>query len=266
MSAVSVPLGRYYPADSPVHRLDGSTKLLLAIGLVVVVMLVVSVQAVAFGFLVLISIAAISRVPAAAILRGLSPLWSVLIFTFLIHVLSTPAGRALVQVGSVSVTSVGLVKGLALSGRLALAVSFSSLLTATTTPSEITFGIQRCLAPLSRFRVPVGDISMMMSIALRFIPTILGEAESLRMAQEARGLDVKSRNPLRMLRSMAPLVIPLIIGTFRRADELALAMEARGYVPGKIRHKLEPLHVSTPEWLAIAFCTSAALVLVGLGR
>lgn len=266
MRAAKVPLGGYYPADSLVHRLDGGVKFLLVIGLVVTMMLVVSVRAVAFGLLVLIVIAAVSRVPAAAILRGLGPLWFLVIFTFLIHVLSTPAGRALLQVGGISVTSVGLVKGLALSGRLALVVSFSSLLTATTTPSEITFAIQRCLAPLGRLRVPVGDISMMMSIALRFIPTVLTEAENLRMAQEARGLDVKSRNPLRMLRTMAPLVLPLIIGAFRRADELALAMEARGYAHGRVRPESDPLRVAAPELFAIAFCAAAALILLGLGR
>jgi len=266
VKAVSVPLGRYYPVGSPVHRLDGSIKVLLVIGLVVAVMLGVSVRAVAFGFLVLVQVSIISRIPLVAMLRGLRPMWFLLAVTFVIHVTTTQTGSALMQVGSVHVTAFGLERGLALSGRLALAIGFSALLTATTTPSEITFAIQRFLSPLTIFKVPVEDISMMMAIAIRFIPTILGEAETLRMAQEARGLDLKSRNPVRTLRNMAPLVIPLVIGTFRRADELALAMEARGYVPGRVRRKPQPLQVSAPEWLAIAWCSVVVVVLVGLGR
>lgn len=261
-----IPLGRYYPVSSPVHRLDASIKVLLVVALVVAVVLVVSVRAVAFGLLFLMLVSLVSRVPLPAILRGLRPLWFLLVLTFLIHAFTTSTGSVLMQAGSLRVTSLGLEKGLALSGRLALAVGFSTLLTATTTPREITFAMRRFLSPLAVLKVPVDDVAMMMSIALRFIPTILAEADILRMSQEARGLDLKSRNPVRMLRSMAPLVLPLIIGTFRRADELALAMEARGYVPGRAMRKSLPLELSSPEWLAIACCSVAIVAIVALGR
>lgn len=253
-------IGQYVPGDSIVHRLDPRSKLLAVFIFIIVIFL--ADNFISYGMITIFVAAAImlSRVPFAFVLRGLKFILILVIITFLLHLFLTKEGDVIYQIGSWNIYSEGLIQGTFISLRLLYLVIFTSLLTLTTTPIEITDGLESLMNPLKRLRVPVHEFALMMSIAIRFIPTLLEEAEKIMKAQSARGVDFTSGPFKERLKSIVPLLIPLFVSSFKRAEDLALAMEARGYRGGEGRTKLRILTWGMKEnvlMLLLALLTGA---------
>jgi len=247
----NVTLGQYLPGNSVVHRLDPRTKLMLAFAYIIVLFAVTN--GLAYSVLALASLAVIglSRIPIKMVLRGLRPILMILSLTVVLHVFTSREGTLLLGFWFVRIYSGGVQQGLLLAFRLVLLVMSTSILTLTTSPIALTDAIELVLRPLKRFGVPAHELAMMMTIALRFIPTLLEEAEKIMKAQLARGADFESGGLLKRARSLLPLLIPLFISAFRRADELAMAMEARCYRGGEGRTKYKVLMYSRLDVYAV---------------
>jgi energy-coupling factor transport system permease protein len=253
-------IGQFYPVASPLHALDPRAKIVATAVLVVGLFLVDSLT----GLLVLaaafVLLAAASRVPPVAFLRLLRPVAFIVALTALFQVFLTREGSMLFEWGFIEIHSGGLRMGLFLALRILLLVSAAGLLTATTAPVALADGIEDLLSPLKKLRFPAHEVAMMMTIALRFIPTLHEEAQKIAQAQAARGADFSEGGLLKRVRAMLPVLVPLTIGAFRRADELAEAMESRGYRGGEGRTRYRELRCRARDALALA---AAALVLVG---
>ncbi len=249
-------LGQYYPGKSFLHRLDPRTKLLAAI--VYIVALFLAKWFVSYGVVLafLILIVWISGVPLRVIFKNMKPLWVVILLTGLLNMFYTP-GDPLVSFWILTITRQGLQNALFMVLRIAMLVVGTFLLTYTTSPMDLTDGMEQLLRPLNKIRVPVHELSMMMSIALRFIPTLSKETDKIISAQKARGADFESGSLIRRAKALIPILVPLFIGAFRRADELATAMECRCYYGGEGRTKLRVLHWSGRD-------LAAGLVMLGL--
>ncbi|MDP3014672.1 MAG: energy-coupling factor transporter transmembrane component T, partial [Candidatus Subteraquimicrobiales bacterium] len=243
-------IGQYFPAESLVHRLDPRIKIILTMFLMVTIFTIKKYTGFFFVILFLILAVLLSELPFRWVLKGLRPLKFVLLVTFFIHLFFTP-GLIFYKIGFLKITEEGLTNGLFFSLRLILLVAGASILTLTTTPIELTDAIEYLLSPFKRFKVPAHELAMMMTIALRFIPTLLMEAERILKAQVSRGADFESRNILKRAESLIPFVIPLFVSAFRRADELALAMESRCYRGGEGRTRLRALEMNIKDWLAL---------------
>lgn len=245
-----ITLGQYFPGDSFLYRLDARTKLFAVF--IFVCSIFLATDAVSYGvvagfcFLLIM----VSRLPLRLFWNSIKPLWIIVLFTWGIHLFTAP-GQVLFQIGPLSATYEGLKTGFFLSSRLVLLIAFSSLLTFTTSPLSLTDGIEKSLNPFKRIGVPAHELAMMMTIALRFIPTLLEEADRIMKAQIARGADFSSGNIVRRARNMVPLLVPLFISAFRRADELAIAMEARCYRGGENRTRMKKMEFSSLD--AISF-------------
>lgn len=261
-------IGQYYPGDSLLHRLDPRLKM----GLVLVFMISVFFITNFAGFAVVaIAVAAVvlaSGLPLGWIVRSLRPLVFIVVLTMGLHSvhLASSGGPALLALGPVKITEAGLVSGLFFSLRLILLVLGSSLLTLTTTPIRLTDAIESTLRPLGRIGVPSHEIAMMMTVALRFIPTLVEETDRIMKAQMARGADFESGNLIRRARSYVPLLVPLFVSIFRTADELAVAMESRCYRGGEGRTRLHELIATRTDWLTGAAVLVALLAIVAVGR
>jgi len=260
----NVVLGQYYPVDSPIHRLDPRTKIVMAIIYIVVLFLVRGVPA--YGVLTAFSVGAIllSRVPGRLVLRTLRPILFILAFTLVLHVFFTK-GEPLFTLGPLTGSREGLVQGAFMASRLLLLISTTSLLTLTTSPIALTDGIEALLRPFKPLGIPAHELAMMMTIALRFIPTLLEEADKIMKAQMARGADFESGNIVKRAKGMVPLLVPLFVGAFRRADDLALAMEARCYRGGENRTRMKQLRLGLADYAALTAFSAimASSILVG---
>ncbi len=246
-----VTVGQYLALDSYVHRLDPRTKIAISLVYVVTLFLVKNF----WGFLVMAGFTALAvvlgRVPARLVIRGLRPILFLLVFTIGLNLFLTP-GDPLFRVGPATVTRQGLELGGLVAVRLLLLVATTSLLTLTTSPVALTDGLERYLKPFARLGVPAHELAMMMTIALRFIPTLLEETDKIMKAQMARGAEFATGNLLQRARSLVPVLVPLFVSSFRRADELAMAMEARGYRGGRGRTRMRQLRLGRGDWLAAA--------------
>jgi energy-coupling factor transport system permease protein len=256
----SQSIGQFYPVASALHALDPRAKILATAVLVVGLFLVDSIAGLLILAVTFVLLVAASRVPPGAFLRLLRPVAFIVALTVLFQILFSREGRTLLEWGLLEVHEGGLRMGLFLALRILLLVSAAGLLTATTAPVALTDGIEDLLSPLNRLRFPAHEVAMMMTIALRFIPTLHEEAQKITKAQAARGADFSQGGLLRRLRTMLPVLVPLTIGAFRRADELAEAMESRGYRGGEGRTRYRELRFRARDALALA---AAALVLVG---
>lgn len=253
-------LGQYYPAESMIHRLDPRSKLLIASALIVGIFFVHRLEGLA-GFAAIICLMAVlAQVPLGYLLRSLRPLLVVIILTFAVNALFTP-GEAVASVWIITVTREGIQRGLFMTIRLVLLITASSLLTLTTSPMALTDGLERTLSPFRRVGVPAHEFAMMMTIALRFIPTLLEEADRTMKAQMARGADFESGSLVRRAKSFIPLLVPLFIGAFRRADDLAVAMEARCYRGGEGRTRFKVIRMGFRDYLASAAVVSLVVFL-----
>ena len=235
-----ITLGQYYQTDSILHRLDPRVKL---VGTLVYIISLFVVDTFVGYFLCaafLIAMIALSNVPVGYIVRGMKGILILLLITMSFNLFLTP-GEVLVRLGFLKITKEGLIFAAKMGIRLSLLVIGSSLMTLTTTPNQLTDAIESLLNPMKRFHVPVHEIAMMMSIALRFIPILMEETDKIMKAQIARGADFESKNLIKKMKSLVPLLVPLFISAFRRANDLAMAMEARCYHGGVGRTKMKPL-------------------------
>ena len=237
----NITLGQYIPGASPIHRLDPRTKILLTIGLMVCIFLSKGFISFAAVFLFIILCVRTGQLKLRFVLRGLKPIAVIVVFTFLLNVFLQSSGEILWKWWIITITADGLRTAVFMAMRLLLLVMGSQLLTLTTSPIALTDGLERLFMPFSRLGFPAHELAMMMSIALRFIPTLIEETNKITQAQKARGADFEGRNLIKRARAMLPLLVPLFVSAFRRADELALAMEARCYRGGQGRTKMKPL-------------------------
>ena len=250
-----VTIGQFVPGNSFVHRLDPRTKLLVSLVLVVSIFTIAKPP----GFVLLASFillaTVVSRIPVWMILRGVRPILFLLVITWLLHAFTDP-GRILYTFGPLKVTYEGIAQGFEVVARLALLMFGTTLVTLTTSPVSLTDGLEYLLGPLKKVGLPVSELAMMMTIALRFIPTLLDEAERIMKAQEARGADFTSGGLAKRVQAMIPLLVPLFVSAFQRADELAIAMEARAYRPGEKRGRLHELKMRPKDLVTLIFSCS----------
>ena len=258
MFGKSVVIGQYIPLDSAMHRLDPRGKIFFVALGIVTLFLVQSWLSFALlgGFFVLLIF--LAHLPFQYVFKSLRPLWVLLALTLCLHVFFTP-DDALVLFGFLRVSLGGLFKGLFIVARLVLLVVATTLLTLTTSPIELTDGIEGLLSPLKRWGFPAHELAMMMTIALRFIPTLLEEADRIMKAQMARGVDFESGGFMKRIRGLVPLLVPLFVSAFRRAEDLAVAMESRCYRGGIGRTRLRMLRFERRDY---AFLSLSLLVFV----
>lgn len=224
-----ITIGQYYAADSPIHRMDPRTKILWTIFYMTVLFMCGGIAQYTVMILFTLWMIKKSRVPLRYIVRGLKPIVVIVILTALLNVFMTPGKTVLFSKGIFTVTLEGVYMAVKMTVRIILLITASSLLTFTTTPTVLTGGLELLLSPLKKIGVPIQIFVMMMSIALRFIPTLLEETDKIIKAQMSRGADFESGSPIKRVKAMIPILIPLFVGAFRRADELAVAMECRCY-------------------------------------
>lgn len=244
-----ITLGQYYAVDSVIHRLDPRVKIVATFVYLVLIFFVRDFTGYLLITGVLAAVTAASKVPPRFMARGMKPVLFILVFTFLIN-LFMYRGTVLLSLGPLHITDNGLKQAVFIAVRLILLIFGTSLLTYTTKPMALTDGIESLLRPLERIRVPAHEIAMMMSIALRFIPTLLEEADKIMKAQQARGADFESGNLLQRAKSLIPLLIPLFVNAFRIAMDLAMAMEARCYHGGRGRTRLHPMKYRRRDYIA----------------
>ena len=265
MALNDITLGQYYPGDSAVHRLDPRVKILLLIALIVAIFLAGNLLVYVPVILFLGLVSSLSKVPVKMMLKGLKPLRFILILTFLLNLFFLQGETPLLNLGFAVITKEALITAVHYSLRLVLLVLASSLLTLTTPPITLTDGLERLLSPLRAIHFPAHEMAMMMSIALRFIPTLLEETDKIMKAQTARGADFESGNLIARAKAMVPLLVPLFVSSFRRAGDLAMAMEARCYHGGEGRTRLRVLKCGKLDYIACG-CVAlliAAVVLCG---
>ncbi len=261
----NITMGQYYPVDSWVHRLDPRTKILLTIAMIVAVFLVKTLlgYALVLGFTYLA--ARKSNIPFRMLMKGVKPLRFILILTFLLNLLFSNGATTLVDWGVLHITLEGLETAVHYSLRLVFLVIGTSLMTLTTSPIALSDGIESLLKPLSVLRFPAHELAMMMSIALRFIPTLMEEADKIMKAQMARGADFESGNLLARAKAMVPLLVPLFVSAFRRAGDLAMAMESRCYHGGDNRTRLRVMKFTGNDLVAALAMAALLVLIVGFG-
>ena len=262
----NITMGQYYPVDSRVHRLDPRIKLILTIVFIVIVFLAKTFAgyAVILAFVYLVS--HLANVPFRMLLRGLKPLRLIIILTFLLNLFFTTGETTWLSFWIIRITKEGFLQAAFYSLRLVFLVIGTSLLTLTTSPVSLSDAIELLLSPLKKIRFPAHELAMMMTIALRFIPTLLEETDKIMKAQMARGADFESGNLLSRAKAMVPLLVPLFVSAFRRAGDLAMAMESRCYHGGEGRTRLRVLKISKHDWYACGAMAAllALIILEGL--
>ncbi|MBR6159680.1 MAG: energy-coupling factor transporter transmembrane protein EcfT [Lachnospiraceae bacterium] len=260
-----ITLGQYYPANSVLHRLDPRVKLVATLVYVISLFLFQSFTGYIVATVFLVSIIALSHVPVRFIFKGLKAVFILLIITAILNVFLTP-GRELVSFWKITITIEGVKLAAFMMIRLVYLIIGSSIMTLTTTPSSLTDGLEKGLGWMKFMKVPVHEIAMMMSIALSFIPILMEETDKIIKAQQARGADFESGNLIKRARALVPILVPLFVSAFRRANDLALAMESRCYRGGEGRTKLHPLKYKKRDVIAylILLAYLAAIITVGI--
>ena len=245
-----ITIGQYYPGISLLHRLDPRVKILLLLLLMAEIFIFTSWTA--YGLIIALTCGLMycSGVPLMVLLRSLRPLLWIIVLTFIIHILGTP-GETAYQLGVINITWEGLNRGTFICLRLMLLILLSSLLTFTTSPVKLTDAMEALLSPFRRFGLPAHELAMMMTIALRFVPTLIEETDRIMKAQQSRGVDFTTGSIFTRLKAMVPILVPLFLSAFRRADELALAMEARCYRGGVGRTQMKALAVTRLDYIAV---------------
>lgn len=256
-----ITIGQYFPGNSLLHRLDPRMKLTLTMLFIVLVFIPRNWIGLCGAVLLLAVTVALSRLPINLLWRSVKPILLLIAFTSVLQIFYVTGGDTLVQIGAVKITTQGLNNAAFIAVRIASLVMGSSLLTYTTTPTALTDAIEYLLAPLKIFRVNAHEIAMMMTIALRFIPTLVEETGKIMSAQKARGADMESGGLIQRVKALVPIIIPLFVSSFRRAYDLAMAMECRCYQGGEGRTRMKKLRTACRDWLALAVCLA---VLAGL--
>lgn len=261
-----ITLGQYFPGKSPVHLLDPRTKLVMLVVYIVALFLAVSwiSYGVMFAFLALVI--AISRIPLKAIVKGMKPLVFILVFTGFLNIFFTTGEKELVSFWGIHIYLEGIVRAFFMVIRILMLITGTFLLTYTTSPIALTDGLESLLGPLKKLRFPVHELSMMMCIAMRFIPTLIEETDKIMSAQKARGADFESGKLLERVKALVPILVPLFISAFRRADELATAMECRCYHGGEGRTKLHVLKYESRDYIALVLGVLVLAAVIVLRR
>ena len=259
-----ITLGQYYPADSVLHKLDPRVKLVTTLVFLTALFLVNSWWGYLAATLFLAWVIRLSKVPFKFMIRGLKAIIMILMITVVFNLFLTPGERVLVRFWKLQITDTGLRTAAFMAVRLIYLIIGSSVMTLTTTPNDLTDGMERLLSPLKKLRVPVHEVSMMMSIALRFIPILMEETDKIMKAQMARGADFEHGNLIQKAKNLVPLLVPLFISAFQRAHDLAMAMEARCYRGGEGRTKMKPLIYQKRDYAAYgaAACFLAVIIAV----
>ncbi len=256
-----ITIGQYFPVSSPIHRMDPRFKILAAFLYVFSLFIIKDIAAYSLIVLFLGVTIKTAKVPLKYIMRGLKPILFIIFFAFAINIFLTP-GEIFTQIGPVTVTYEGIHQAFFMAFRLMFLIVGTSLLTLTTSPIELTDGLEVMLSPFRKIGLPAHELAMMMSIALRFIPTLLAETDKIMKAQMARGADFETGNLLKRAQSLIPLLVPLFISAFRRADELAMAMEARCYRGGDNRTRMKILRYTRNDAVGAAVMVAYVSMLV----
>lgn len=247
-----ITIGQYFPGDTAIHRMDPRTKILCVVLYIVALFTCKGV----LGYLLVLGFLAgavrISKIHLKTILKGVKPLIIIIAFTGLLNMFYTP-GNELFHIWKLKVTDTGVRNAVFMIARIIMLVTGTFLLTYTTSPITLTDGLEQLLGPLKKLHVPVHELAMMMSIALRFIPTLIEETDKIMSAQKARGADFETGNLLQKAKALIPVLVPLFVSAFRRADELATAMECRCYTGGNGRTRLSPLKWTGLDTLGLSF-------------
>ncbi|MBO5650118.1 MAG: energy-coupling factor transporter transmembrane protein EcfT, partial [Selenomonas sp.] len=243
-------IGQYFPGDSFLHRMDARVKILLLLILLIEVFVFTSAPVYLLMTGITFLLIMTSKVPLRMVLRSLKPLWWIILFTFVLHLFSHP-GRELYRIWQFVITQEGVEQGALISVRLMLLIILSTLLTFTTSPLKLTDALESLLSPFKRLGLPAHELAMMMTIALRFIPTLISEMDKIMKAQQSRGADFVTGSILSRLKNMVPILVPLFLSAFRRADDLALAMESRCYRGGEGRTRMKEMKLGRLDYVAI---------------
>ncbi len=256
-----ITIGQYFPGHSVLHRLDPRIKMVLTIAYIVLLFLVKNSVGFAVSIAFLVVCYTVAKIPVKLILRSLKPIVPILIFTGVLNLLFVSGEHTIFEWGIFHVSQEGIYTAVTMAIRVLCLIAGSSLLTYTTSPIALTDAIERLLGPLKVLHFPVHELAMMMSIALRFIPTLIEETDKIMSAQKARGADLESGGLMQRAKALVPILIPLFVSAFRRAEELALAMECRCYHGGKGRTRMKQLHLTAADFAA---CAVMAVMIAGL--
>lgn len=263
MSMISdITIGQYYKGDSFVHKLDPRMKIILTVLYVVMIFLCKNFASLALVLGVILLSVAVSQVPFKMFAKSLKPIVPIVIFTALINIFYITGGKELVSVGFIKITEKGLYTAVFMAIRIIFLIISSSLLTYTTVPTQLTDAIERLLSPLKIFHIPVHTLAMMMTLALRFIPTLIEEVERITNAQRARGADFESGSFLDKIKALIPILIPLFISAFRRAYELSFAMSCRCYTGGEGRTRMKQMKLKCGDISAMLFFVMGIVAVV----
>jgi len=258
-----ITLGQYFPGDSFVHRLDPRTKLIMVILYIIALFLASGFLGYAVMIAVTAGFIALSKVPPKSMFRGLKSVVLIIVLTALLNVFYTD-GTVLVQVWKLKITYEGIIRAVFMVLRIVMLICGTFLLTYTTTPVALTDGMELLLNPLKKLKVPVHEMSMMMSMALRFIPTLIEETDKIMSAQKARGADFETGSLMDRAKALLPILVPLFVSAFRRADELAIAMESRCYNGGAGRTRMKQLRYQGGDYAALGFGVLLIVLMIGL--
>ncbi|MCQ4022139.1 MULTISPECIES: energy-coupling factor transporter transmembrane protein EcfT [unclassified Ruminococcus] len=248
-----ITLGQFLPGDSPVHRLDPRAKILLLIAVIVFIFITGNYISLALVGVFIIAVILFTKISLKMYLKSMKMILFIVLFTGLIN-LFYGKGEPLVQLGIFTITEAGINNAIFVTVRIALLILASSVLTFTTSPTDLTDAVERLLKPLTVFHIKVHEVAMMMTIALRFVPTLLEETDKIMSAQKARGADMDSGNLIKRVKALIPVLIPLFLSAFRRASDLAIAMECRCYQGGSGRTRMKTLHYGKIDAYGAAIC------------
>lgn len=258
-----ITLGQYYPADSVIHKLDPRVKLFGTLIYIISLFVFKGLPAFILAAIFLVVLIKLSKVPFSYMVKGLKTIVLIMLFAAVFNLFLTP-GTKLVSFWIFTITYEGLKNAVVMMVRLIFLIIGTSLMTLTTTPNELTDGLEKALSPLKYIKVPVHEIAMMMSIALRFIPILIEETDKIMKAQMARGADFEHGNLIQKAKNMVPLLVPLFVSAFRRANDLAMAMEARCYRGGEGRTKMKPVHYQKRDRMAYLTLLVYLAAVIGL--
>ena len=266
MALKDITLGQYFPGNSPVHKLDPRTKIIAVVLYIVALFLCKSFVSYGIMLAALAASIKISKVPLKSIVGGLKPILFLAVFTAILNLFYTPGETVLVKIWVLTITLEGVLNAFFMVVRIMMLIAGTFLLTYTTSPILLTDGLESLLNPLKKIGLPIHELAMMMSIALRFIPTLIEETDKIMSAQRARGADFESGSIIQRAKALIPLLVPLFISSFRRADELAVAMECRCYRGGQGRTRLRQLKYQGIDTAAIVLFLAVTAAVLVLGR
>ena len=261
-----ITLGQYFPGGTIVHRLDPRTKLVLTIVYITALFMATDVPAFVLMIAVLVACLYLSRIKPKTALRGVKPIIIILLFTMILNIFFTRGETVLFQISSIVITREGLFRAVFMTARLIMLIVGTFLLTYTTSPIALTDGLEKILNPLKKIKLPIHELAMMMSIALRFIPTLIEETDKIMSAQKARGADFETGGLIKRAKAILPIIVPLFVSAFRRADELAIAMESRCYHGGEGRTRMKTLKTAPRDYIALLCGAVVIAAVVLLGR